>query len=193
MAAALSALLELTGVSVRRGDVLAVDRVDLEVEAGAFFVLVGPSGCGKTSLLRAIAGFEVPLAGTVRLAGESMSGPAEWLAPERRQIGMVFQDGALFPHLTVRRNVEYGLDGMADASRLALEMLDMVGLADRAERFPDELSGGERQRVAVARALAPAPRRLLLDEPFANLDAGLREHVRAEVRAIIDRTELQHA
>ncbi len=182
-------LLRVRDLSVRRGDVLAVDRANLTVDEGAFFVLVGPSGCGKTSLLRAIAGFERPENGSVRLASELLAGDDACRPPERRQIGMVFQDGALFPHLDVLRNVLYGVEGREDGSERAAAALDLVGLADWASRYPDELSGGERQRVALARALAPAPRLLLLDEPFASLDAGLRQRVREEVRSIIDRAE----
>ena len=180
-------LLEVDGLTVVRGDVVAVDRIDFEVDAGEFFVLVGASGCGKSSLFRALAGFERPVSGSVRLGGDELVGPSSWVPPEKRRIGMVFQDGALFPHLTVLENVGYGLVGFADAQARAAEALGLVGLTDLASRYPDELSGGERQRVALARALAPEPRLLLLDEPFASLDAGLRQQVRDDVRAVVDR------
>lgn len=180
-------LLEVDELSVRRGEVLAVDRVSLRVEEGAFFVLVGPSGCGKTSLLRAIAGFERPVGGAIRLDGLLLCGERTFLPPEARPVGMVFQDGALFPHLTVERNVGYGVARRPDGAERVAAALDLVGLAGHAKRYPDELSGGERQRVALARALAPAPSLLLLDEPFANLDAALRLRVREEVKAILER------
>lgn len=182
-----TALLEIDQLSVRRGDVMAVERVSLRVDEGAFFVLVGPSGCGKTSLLRAVAGFERPAAGSVRLDGRLLAGGGVFLPPEKRAVGMVFQDGALFPHLTVEHNVAYGVARRPDRSERVETVLDLVGLSGYGERYPDELSGGERQRVALARALAPSPALLLLDEPFANLDAALRQRVRLEVKAILER------
>ena len=187
MSAPAKALLEIDELSVRRGDVMAVDQVSLRVEERAFFVLVGPSGCGKTSLLRAVAGFEPPVAGTVRLDGRMLAGEGVFLPPEKRAVGMVFQDGALFPHLTVERNVAYGVARRPDRNERVGAVLDLVGLSGSGGRYPDELSGGERQRVALARALAPSPALLLLDEPFANLDAALRQRVRLEVKAILDR------
>jgi iron(III) transport system ATP-binding protein len=147
--------------------------------------LVGPSGCGKTSLLRVIAGFEVPTAGRVEVAGECLVGPGCWIDPEKRRVGMVFQQGALFPHLDVMGNVLYGLRGSAQAKDLARAALRRVGMEDRQHRFPDQLSGGEQQRVALARAMAPAPRLILLDEPFASLDASLRRELRDEVRSVL--------
>ena len=143
--------------------------------------MLGPSGSGKTTLLRLIAGFERPDAGRVRIAGRAVSGPDAWVEPEARRIGMVFQQGALFPHLSVGGNVGFGATGNGRAR----ECLELVGLADRAADFPHELSGGERQRVALARALAADPEVVLLDEPFSALDAGLRERLREEVAAIL--------
>ncbi len=180
-----AAVLSVQGLSVRRGETRAVEEASFTVAARALFVLVGPSGCGKTSLLRAIAGFEACEAGTITLDGRRLVGGGRWIPPERREVGMVFQDGALFPHLSVRRNVLYGVERLADAADRAQQALDLVGLGKLAKRYPDELSGGEQQRVALARALAPSPRLLLLDEPFANLDAGLRRRVREEVVGIL--------
>ncbi len=148
---------------------LAVDGVDLRLERGGFLAVLGPSGSGKTTLLRMIAGFERPDAGSVRIAGRTVAGPGAWVEPEARRIGMVFQQGALFPHLTVAGNVGFGATGAGAGGR--------VPRARRARRraaggYPHELSGGERQRVALARALAADPEVVLLDEPFSALDAG---------------------
>jgi iron(III) transport system ATP-binding protein len=159
-----------------------VERADLEVRAGELLAVLGPSGCGKTTLLRLIAGFERPDSGSVTVAGEEVAGPDRWVPPEKRRIGMVFQDYALFPHLSVERNVGFGCSGEKGAVRRTLEL---VGLQHKAERFPHELSGGERQRVALARALAPNPAVVLLDEPFSNLDATLRAGLRREVELIL--------
>lgn len=173
-----------------RHDNAAVDGVDLEVDSGEILCLLGPSGCGKTTLLRLIAGFEVPDGGVVRIADRLVAGPDTWVQPDRRRIGFVFQDYALFPHLTVLHNVAFGLRDGSRAARLdrARAVLDLVGLTIFADRFPHQLSGGQQQRVALARALAPAPAVLLLDEPFSNLDAALRGSTRDEVRHILKRT-----
>lgn len=179
------AVLELDGLTKRFGDVAAVADVSLTVERGELLALLGPSGCGKTTTLRLIAGFERPDAGTVKLNGEVVAGPRTFVPPERRRIGVVFQDYALFPHLSVADNVGYGVANRAQRRLRTSEMLDLVGLAAAAGRRPHELSGGEQQRVAIARALAPDPEVVLLDEPFSNLDATLRLRVRAEVRDIL--------
>jgi iron(III) transport system ATP-binding protein len=151
------------------------------VDRGQIVAVLGPSGSGKTTLLRIIAGFEIPDAGTVEIGGRTVAGPDVWEEPHRRRVGMVFQDGALFPHLTVAKNVAFGRprDGRVE------ECLELVGLADRGKSFPHELSGGERQRVALARALAVDPDVVLLDEPFASLDAALRATLREEVATIL--------
>ena len=179
--------LEVEDLVVRFGSTVAVDRVDWSVPEGGLTALLGPSGCGKTSLLRAVAGFEVPAGGRIRIAGEEVFASGRWVAPEDRRIGMVFQQGALFPQMTVWQNVLYGLKGRSEAEARAAGALELVGLLRRKEHFPDELSGGEQQRVALARALAPSPRLVLLDEPFAGLDASLRQRVREEVRTILER------
>jgi iron(III) transport system ATP-binding protein len=173
------------GLTKRFGEVAAVADLDVDVYAGELLALLGPSGCGKTTTLRLLAGFERPDSGTVELGGEVVAGPQRFVPPEKRRIGVVFQDYALFPHLTVAANVGYGIrDRGARAARVR-EMLDLVGLPDKGARRPHELSGGEQQRVAIARALAPDPAILLLDEPFSNLDAALRGRVRDEVRDIL--------
>ena len=163
--------------------------LSLRVEPGESVALLGPSGCGKTTLLRLIAGLERPLAGTIQLGERFVSGPSgrggSWVAPESRRVGMVFQDWALFPHLTVGRNVGYGLERSKRTPGRIAEALDLVGLSGFAERMPATLSGGQQQRVALARALAPRPGVLLLDEPFSNLDSSLREDVRSEVRRLL--------
>ncbi|ELZ45355.1 ABC transporter [Halorubrum coriense DSM 10284] len=176
---------ELDGVSKRYGGTTAVDDVSLRVREGEFFTLVGPSGCGKTTTLRLIAGFEEPTSGTVRFAGESVAG----VPPEDRDVGVVFQSYALFPHMTVGENVAYGLNfadppaGVTRDERVA-ELLELVDLPDAADRDPESLSGGQQQRIAMARALAPGPDVLLLDEPMSALDARLRERLRAQVKRI---------
>ncbi len=172
---------EATGLVRAFGDRRAVNGVDLRLERGGFLAVLGPSGSGKTTLLRMIAGFEPPDAGAVAIGGRQVSGGGCWVEPEARRIGMVFQQGALFPHLSVAGNVGFGA---AREGRVG-ECLELVGLADRAGDYPHELSGGERQRVALARALAADPEVVLLDEPFSALDAGLRERLREEVAAIL--------
>lgn len=165
----------------------AVNGVSLALKAGEIGVLIGPSGCGKTTLLRAVAGLEPVAGGQIQLAGEWVSQAGQVVAPERRRIGMVFQDYALFPHLDVARNVAFGIDALPKPERSArvAEVLALVGLGGSEKRFPHELSGGQQQRVALARALAPKPRLLLLDEPFSNLDVELRERLAHEVRGIL--------
>ena len=167
--------------------VAAVDRLSLTVGAGRIGCLLGPSGSGKSTVLRTIAGFERPDAGEVLAGGEFLSGPDTWVPPERRRIGMVFQDFALFPHLDAMANVAFGLRDADRAARRrrAMELLERVGLAAEAGRYPHELSGGQQQRVALARALAPRPRLVLLDEPFSNLDADVRMELAQQVRAAL--------
>ncbi len=169
----------------RFGDAVALDGFDLDVSAGSILGLLGPSGCGKTTALRVIAGFEVPDTGTVAIGGRTVVGDGSWTPPERRRVGMVFQDYALFPNMSVAANVAFGLPKGADRQRRVTEILGLVGLRRLAGRMPHELSGGEQQRVALARALAPEPEVVLLDEPFSNLDAPQRDRVRREVRTIL--------
>lgn len=187
-----AAVVELAGVTKRfgAGGPVAVDDLSLTVLADEILCLLGPSGCGKTTLLRLIAGFERPDAGTVTVAGRVVASEHSWVQPERRRIGFVFQDFALFPHLSVLDNVAFGLSKLPRAERLrvAADVLDLVGLTVFTARFPHQLSGGQQQRVALARALATEPHLLLLDEPFSNLDAALRGATRDEVRAILKRT-----
>ncbi|MBM4219736.1 MAG: ABC transporter ATP-binding protein [Gammaproteobacteria bacterium] len=179
--------LELREVSRAFPGVAAVDRLSLVVGAGRLGCLLGPSGSGKTTVLRLIAGFEQPDAGEVYAGGKLLSGAGRWVPPERRRIGMVFQDFALFPHLDAAANVAFGLRD-ADAGtrrRRAAELLELVGLAAEAKRMPHELSGGQQQRVALARALAPRPHLVLLDEPFSNLDADVRMELAQQLRAAL--------
>ncbi len=180
-------LLELESIVQRYGEHTVVDGVGCRVHAGQNACLLGPSGCGKTTLLRCIAGFEPIAEGEIRLAGRSVTRRGFRLPPEARQIGMVFQDYALFPHLTVAGNIAFGIAAQPASERAArvAELLATVGLAGTGEKYPHELSGGQQQRVALARALAPRPQLLLLDEPFSNLDAHLRERLSLEVRAIL--------
>ncbi len=179
--------LEVRGLTIAYRAVPAVREVDLDVEGG-LLVLIGASGCGKTTLLRAIAGFEEPQAGSIALDGVVLSAPGSVVPPERRGIGMVFQEGALFPHRTVWDNVRYGVHGDAAGEARARRLLETVRLGGAEDRFPDQLSGGQQQRVALARALAPAPRLLLFDEPFAGLDPALREDLRSELRQVLAET-----
>jgi iron(III) transport system ATP-binding protein len=162
----------------------AVRSVSLEVEKGALVTLLGPSGSGKTTILRLIAGFERAGAGEINLAGKQVGGAGTWVPPEKRGVGMVFQDYALFPHLTVARNVGFGYTERDKQARIR-EVLDLVDLTGYEARYPHELSGGQQQRVALARALARRPVVVLLDEPFSNLDAALRVHMRMELRRIL--------
>ena len=179
-------LLLLDRVSKRfsAADPPAVDGLSLRVAEGEILALLGPSGCGKTTTLRLIAGLEDPDAGTITLRGQVVAGPGRAVPPEERGIGIVFQDYALFPHLTVADNVAFGLPRAARRGRVE-PVLDLVGLGGFGPRYPHELSGGQQQRVALARALAPAPALMLLDEPFSNLDADLRAQMRDEVERIL--------
>jgi iron(III) transport system ATP-binding protein len=182
--------LAISDLEVRYAARSVVCGLSFELESGAIGCLLGASGCGKTTALRAIAGFEPAYAGSIVIAGDRVSARGLTVAPEARQIGMVFQDYALFPHLDVAGNVGFGLARRPRRERAArvAQMLDLVGLTEAGARMPHELSGGQQQRVALARALAPAPRLLLLDEPFSNLDTELREKLAGEVRTIIKAT-----
>ena len=174
----------LHGVSKSYGGVRAVHEARFCVERGEFVALLGPSGCGKTTLLRLIAGFEEPDAGEIRLHDATVAASGNWTPPERRRVGMVFQDYALFPHLTVAENVGFGLRRRERATRvpIVLALVDLCGLGGR---YPHELSGGQQQRVALARALAPGPELILLDEPWSNIDPHLRSSMRDELARIL--------
>lgn len=183
--------LQITGVSKAYGpDAAVLNGVDLTVPGGALAAVLGPSGCGKTTLLRIIAGFLRADSGTITVAGRTLTAPGLNLPPESRSIGIVPQEGALFPHLSVARNVAFGLTGTDRGKRRSRseEMLELVGLGGYGNRMPHELSGGQQQRVALARALAPKPALVLLDEPFNALDSSLRAGVRADVRAALHAT-----
>lgn len=178
-------LLDLRDLACGYQEQRVVKTLNLHLNAGDIGCLLGPSGCGKTTTLRAIAGFEPVQEGEIRLAGEVISRPGFTVAPEKRRIGMVFQDYALFPHLSVAQNVAFGIRQNPDRERITAELLDMVNLGALAKRYPNELSGGQQQRVSLARALAPEPQLLLLDEPFSNLDGELRRRLSHEVRDIL--------
>src|SRR5687768_10878037 len=180
-------LLEVADLRHSYGDHEVVRGVSFSLSRGAIGCLLGPSGCGKTTVLRCIAGFEAVQAGEIRLNARAVSRPGTALPPEKRRIGMVFQDYALFPHLRIADNIAFGLHGAGSAERAArlAELAELVGLSDVLSKYPHEISGGQQQRVALARALAPRPELLLLDEPFSNLDVELRERLSLEVRDII--------
>jgi iron(III) transport system ATP-binding protein len=177
--------LEVRGARKAYRRVRALSGVDLTVASGALLAVLGPSGCGKTTLLRCVAGFERLDDGEIRVGDRRVAGPGAHLPPHRRRVAVVPQEGALFPHLSVAGNVAYGLDLAARRSGRVAEVLDLVGLAGYADRMPHQLSGGQQQRVAVARALAPRPPLVLLDEPFSALDAALRAELRRDVRAAL--------
>jgi iron(III) transport system ATP-binding protein len=183
-------VVRIRGLRKAFGPVVALDGLDMDLRRGETLALLGPSGCGKTTLLRAVAGLGRPDAGTVEIGGDLVEGPGVFVPPERRRIGMVFQDVALFPHLSVAENVAFGLRGEVATARAArvAELLELVGLPEAGPSRPHELSGGMQQRVALARAIAPRPDVVLLDEPFANLDLGLRTQLRAELRRVLDVT-----
>ena len=173
-----------------RGLRTVIPDLNLQLERGQIGCLLGASGCGKSTVLRAIAGFEPVRGGRIGLEGRVLSSPQQQVAPELRRVGMMFQDYALFPHMTVAGNVGFGLRRASPQERAARvgELLELVGLSHAQDSYPHELSGGQQQRVALARALAPAPELLLLDEPFSNLDTNTREHLAQEVRHILQAT-----
>ena len=177
--------LECSGLSKRFGQVQAVQDFSLRVPRGHIVALLGPSGCGKTTALRLIAGFETADSGNLTIDGNNVVQGDRSLPPEKRRVGMVFQEGALFPHLTVEQNIAYGLSRRKGRKERVDQVLNLVGLSDCRQRMPHQLSGGQQQRVALARALAPQPKLLLLDEPFSNLDPSLREQVRSDVLEIL--------
>lgn len=187
-----SVILRLEAVTKQfpRTAAAAVNGVNLRLHEGSLLGLLGPSGCGKTTLLRLIAGFEQPQAGKIKINGRTVASPDYWEPPEHRDIGMVFQDYALFPHLTVAKNIAFGLQKKGKKSMTMIkerltEVLDLVGLSGLENRYPHELSGGQQQRVALARALAPQPALILLDEPLSNLDVQVRLRLRQELREIL--------
>lgn len=176
---------EGVGLHKKYGQVTAINNLNLSVKPGEILAMVGPSGCGKTTVLRLIAGFEKPDGGRITLGGNVVADERKFVPPEKRGVGMVFQEYALFPHLTVYENVSFGINGQPHVEIDTISKLKLVGLENVAERYPHELSGGQRQRVALARALAPHPILVLLDEPFSNLDADRRLRMREEVRVIL--------
>lgn len=185
-------MLALEQLAVAYGPHKVVKEISFALAQGQIGCLVGPSGCGKTTILRAIAGFEAPACGVVRLQGKAVSTSAEQLAPEQRKVGMVFQDFALFPHLTVADNISFGLSKLSKAEKQlkVKELLQLVGLPDLGQRYIHQLSGGQQQRVALARALAPEPKVLLLDEPFSSLDAEFREVLARDIRKILKQLQI---
>lgn len=180
-------LLQLTNISFSYGDHTVIEDVDLILNEGEIGCLLGSSGCGKTTLLRSIAGFENPDKGQISLRNQCINNNHIHTPPEQRNIGMVFQDFALFPHLSIKKNIAFGLikQSKNTINQRVSELLELTGLSDIAQKFPHQLSGGQQQRVALARALAPKPDLLLLDEPFSSLDITLREQLATEVRKII--------
>ncbi|MBV8506781.1 MAG: ABC transporter ATP-binding protein, partial [Alphaproteobacteria bacterium] len=184
------AVLELESLTKRFGRAAAVDDLSLTIDHGLLVCLLGPSGCGKTTTLRLIAGFVDPDAGSIRSGGRTISAPGRSMPPERRNMSMIFQSYALWPHMTIFDNIAYGLTlrrvGRAELARRVAAILEATHLAEFASRYPSELSGGQQQRVALARALVVEPETLLLDEPLSNLDANLREEMRFEIRRLHD-------
>lgn len=171
---------------------LAVDHFTMNIETGEVISILGRSGSGKSTVLRILAGLEVPVEGEFTLFGETMFGKSTFVQPEKRGIGLVFQDYALFPHMTVLDNVKFGLSKLSrtDRNKRATEVLELVEMADYKKRYPHQLSGGQQQRVALARALAPNPKLLLLDEPFSNLDKELQYKIREELYSILKRAQI---
>ncbi|ASS74050.1 ABC transporter [Tumebacillus algifaecis] len=178
--------------SYAKGQSPILDQVSIAIEKGEIVGIAGPSGSGKSTLLRLIAGLETPNAGSIAVSDRIVTDARTYVQPESRGVGMVFQDYALFPHLTVAKNIEFGLHRLARAERKKRmqEMLELVGLTGFEQRYPHELSGGQQQRVALARALAPQPIILLMDEPFSNLDADLKASIRRDLRDILKKAEM---
>ncbi len=187
-----SYFLEVQDVNKCFGETLCVEIEHMHVYEGEVLALLGPSGCGKTTTLRLIAGLETPDGGRISLAGQDVSNEHLFVPPEKRKLGLVFQDYALFPHLNVAQNIRFGLQPKfkGDIDARVQEMLHLTRLTQLSHRFPHELSGGEQQRTALARCLAPFPHMLLLDEPFSSLDASLRKELRAEVKEILRETQI---
>ena len=188
----MSELLSVESLACAYGQQTIVSDVSFGIKQGEIACLLGPSGCGKTTLLRGLAGFNPISAGVIRMAGEIISSATHSIPPEKRRMGMVFQDYALFPHLSVEDNIAFGLKEQKRSQRRAivLSMLELVRLPDLSKRYPHELSGGQQQRVALARALASRPRLLLMDEPFSNLDTEMRKELSLEVRDIIKQQDI---
>ena len=188
----MSELLSVESLACAYGQQTIVSDVSFGIKQGEIACLLGPSGCGKTTLLRGLAGFNPISAGVIRMAGEVISSATHSIPPEKRRMGMVFQDYALFPHLSVEDNIAFGLKEQKRSQRRAivLSMLELVRLPDLSKRYPHELSGGQQQRVALARALASRPRLLLMDEPFSNLDTEMRKELSLEVRDIIKQQDI---
>lgn len=180
-------LVMLRSATIAYGDNVVVDQIDLSLYPGEIACLLGPSGCGKTTILRAIAGFESVCTGEISIAGTTVANTNTMVPPEQRNIGLVFQDFALFPHLTIAKNIAFGLSGMRSADQKARvkELLDLIGLPGFENRYPHSLSGGQQQRIALARAIAPRPRFLLMDEPFSSLDVDMRQELVPQVREIL--------
>lgn len=185
-----SGQVEAQNVSRFFGEVRAADNLTFSIDKGEFFSLIGPSGCGKTTILRLIAGLDRPDGGAITIGGKMVAGDHFWIPPESRGVGIVFQDYALFPHMTVYQNIAFGLKDLArEETRVRIEeILSVTGLKGLEKRYPHELSGGQCQRVALARSLAPTPGVILLDEPFSNLDASLRDELRDETKRILKET-----
>jgi iron(III) transport system ATP-binding protein len=185
----MSGSLKFDGLAKSFGDVAAVDGVSLDLATGEHLALIGPSGCGKSTILLMVAGLLAPDAGEILIGDRRVAGGGTWVEPDKRRVGMVFQDYALFPHLTVSGNIAFGLDRLPkpERSKRVQEVLALVGLEALSGRYPHELSSGQQQRVALARSLAPDPAVVLLDEPFSNLDRTLRESLRLETKAVLRR------
>ncbi|ASA22443.1 ABC transporter ATP-binding protein [Paenibacillus donghaensis] len=187
-------LVEISNLSFSygRGNAPVIDQFSCSIEKGETVGIVGASGNGKSTLLRLIAGLEIPAGGEIRINGLPVVNESTFVQPERRGVGMVFQDYALFPHMCVRKNIEFALHQLPRKERAKHleEMLELVHLTDYKERYPHELSGGQQQRVALARALAQKPAILLMDEPFSNLDAGLKDSIRSELLTILKKAEM---